>query len=243
MLRQICRRGRFDAFIQDNAVGVATSDTPVSTALQNLSPVLLSPKQSPQPTLRLSPIFEAQYYAQAKPLSPIFYNLILAYVNNNPESTKTFRHFQQLPHPIDGNVLPPHAVVISYVEHKSRNYSVLSMHQGNASISFRRMDGFVSYGFIQEMRQLVLEGQMRTFIIISPHRPLAPADDNSNPYPKWPGFQCAMVYSEPVGIEQWIIIEEKHIIGHVPYYQRPSGTFGIRDGTLILIESLYRNRL
>src|SRR5258708_31651773 len=101
MLRQICRRGRFDAFVQDktrDVVAGATSN-PVDIALQTLSPILLPPKQSPQST-PLSPIFEAQHYGRSKSLSPTFYNLILAYINNTPESMKIFRHFQEFPHPI-----------------------------------------------------------------------------------------------------------------------------------------------
>ena len=229
MLRQMCRRGRLDALLGN--AGVEPSNKTAHPALQILSSA---------PVDVDSPVSFSALRQDNLP-SPI-YNMILRYVNTGRTTSASVRHLQQFPHPTDAEVLPPRAFSKKHLKHKTRNYSIFAMHPGNASVSYRTIDGFLAFGFIKSMWQILLENRTRTFIIVSPHQPLSAVDQVHSPYSLRPGFQCTVVYSRPTAMESWVVIETEHILGHVPYYERPSGTFGIHQKTMVLIESLYRNR-
>jgi hypothetical protein len=53
-----------------------------------------------------------------------------------------------------------------------------------------------------------------------------------------------VVYSQPTPIQEWqhVLIEQMQIRGHVAYYDHPPGTFGIKAGVRILVDSLRRNQ-
>ena len=63
-----------------------------------------------------------------------------------------------------------------------------------------------------------------------------------SPYPSWTGFLGTVVYSQPIPERQQVVIQPSQIHGHVAYYNQPPGTFGIKVGVCILIDSLHRNR-
>ena len=67
-------------------------------------------------------------------------------------------------------------------------------------------------------------------------------DQARNPYSSWSGFQCTVVYSELPEKSKWIVIRPEQISGHVTFYRRPAGTYGIQAPTTVLTESLYHNR-
>jgi hypothetical protein len=178
--------------------------------------------------------------AKSKTLSPEIYDLILEYVNTI--LLFSFRHFKQIPHPMDANILPRIAVQSNNLKHKERNYTTFSMHSGNSSICYKCKNGDINAGFIISIWSQVLVRQLHTFVVVSPHEILSTADQELNPYKSRPGFLSAIVYSQKSEPHKQIVIEKEQIISHVAYYIRPPGTFGIKAGTMILINSLNRNR-
>lgn len=90
------------------------------------------------------------------------------------------------------------------------------------------------------MWEVVLCSRVCTFIIIAPRQPLSPEDQSLSPYQDFPGLQCMVVYTQHQ--TGYIVLEPRDIISHVAYYNRPSGTFGIKTPTTVVIESLYGNR-
>ena len=88
----------------------------------------------------------------------------------------------------------------------------------------------------------VLQGEKRTFIVVTPHTQLSAPDATHSPYPSWSGFLGTVVYSQPVPARPQVVIQPSQIRSHVAYYNRPPGTFGIKVGVFILIDSLHRNR-
>ena len=85
-------------------------------------------------------------------------------------------------------------------------------------------------------------GKLYNFIIVSPHQSLSADDEQKSPYPSKPGFLGAVVYSQQPESYGKVLIEPEQIIAHIPYYSRPSGTFDIEKGTMVLINSLHRNK-
>jgi hypothetical protein len=229
MLRQICRRGRLTALIQDMR-------NPLSIALQVLGQQTCTEEEP----ATISALAEAQHNSEGKKLPIEVYDLILAHINMS--TSAPLRHFKNLPHPMDEYVLPRMAVPLHTLKHKGHEYSIFSMHPGNSSISFKSSVGVINAGFIVSMWKQVLMGKSHSFVILSPHRHLSVDDEQRNPYPSRPGFLSTVFYSQQSELCKQIIVEPEQIIAHVAYYSRPSGTFGIEAGTMILIDSLHRNQ-
>lgn len=231
MLRQICRRGRLDALLHDCSL---EAENPLASAYS-----LLLPTGSNAAPL---PPSVTDHRAKGQSLTSEIYSLILEYVNTiNPPSI-LFRHFAALPHPnhaID-HILPPRAVAVKHLKHKTRVFTPSSIHAGNSSISYKGPDGFLSFGSINSMWEIMLHGVLRTFVLVAPRRHLSPEDQSQSPYQMLPGFLCTVVYTKH--LETYTVIEPENIISHLAYYDRPEGTFSIQVPTTIVIESLYRNR-
>jgi hypothetical protein len=225
MLRQICRRGRLMAFINDRT----SSDSYLTQALHILG------RRAPE---------QMQANGKGQPIPLDVYNLLFEFVTFSFPTT-TFRHFKNLPHPIDSYVLPPFAIPVHHITYKGRNFSTFKMHPGNSSISFHARNGTTNAGFIDAMWRQVLHGKSQTFIVVSPHPYLSDEDQKKNPYASKPGFLCNIFYtqtpSDSDALDQ-IILQEDKIIGHVAYFKRPPGTFGIKRSTTVFIDSLHRNR-
>jgi len=239
MLHQICRRGRLLAFMKDSACSLLSdSEGLLSRALQMFN-ILPSPL-STYSTQVQSPLEQAVENSQGEELSPEHYNLILAYVNQQSPTTP-LRHYSYFPHPMDTEVLPRLASPIQHITHNGRPYSTIAMHQGNSSISFKPQNGGVDVGFIHSMWSQVLQGKQHTFIFVAPHTRLSNHDQLKNPYAARGGFSAGLVYSK--SLQQYdILIEANQILAHVPYYKRPAGTFGIKEETMVIINSLNRNQ-
>jgi hypothetical protein len=236
MLRQICRRGRLTASIQSSIA----SGNPSSKTLRILVSQHTQTDVEAEP-LTMSTVAETQYNGQGTNLPSQMYDLILRHINMlHPLSS--FRHFKNLPHPIDANVLPKMAVPLHHIKYKERNYSTFSIHSGNSSISYRSKNGSVDAGFITAIWSQVLMGKLHSFIVVSPHKPLSADDEQRNPYQSKLGFCATLVYSQQPESHDKVVVEQEQIIGHVAYYIRPQGTFGIKEETMVLIDSLHRNR-
>lgn len=244
MLRQICRRGRL--------AGLANSynenDSFLGKALQLLFPNYTQAKSASlaadSSLDNQSDIAAAKFNSKGTTLPPHVYELILQHVNT-VDGPGTFRHRSVLPHPPDANVLPALAVPVSHIEHQGRGYSTFSSHPGNSSITFfnttlRTIDA----GFILSMWSQVLMGRTRTFVVVAPHTPLSAQDRAQDPYASRPGLQGILVYSDPsLALERRrVVLEVTQFHSHIAYRDRPSGTFGIAQGTRVLINSLHRNR-
>jgi hypothetical protein len=191
----------------------------------------------------ITPNNEALQNSKGKRLSPDLYQSILTHVNmlwpNAP-----FRSHDDLPHPPNAHVLPTFAVPITHITHKGRNYSTFSMHSGDSSISYTCRDGTIDAGFIVSMWTQVLRAKSCLFIIVVPHAPLTANDAAHSPYMSRPGFMGTVVYSQPIPMQerQHVLIEQMQIRGHIAYYDHPPGTFGIKVGVRVLIDSLCCDR-
>ncbi|KAJ7868004.1 hypothetical protein B0H13DRAFT_1635891, partial [Mycena leptocephala] len=128
-------------------------------------------------------------------------------------------------------------------EHKTRPFSVFRKHRGNSSISFRHpFTGRKEMGFIQSVWAQVLQGEKRTFLVVQPHTALTPTDAIKTPYHTLQQFACSVSYTAPSCPQPQLLIEPKHIISHVPYLERPKGTFGIQKTITIFVDCLNRGR-
>jgi len=240
MLRQICHRGRLLAFMKDSACSLLSdSEGLLSRALQMFN-IFPSPLNT-HCTKDQSPLEQAVENGQGEALSPEHYNLILAHINRQSPTTP-FRHYSHFPHPINAEVLPRLASPIQHITYNGRPYSTNAMHQGNSSISFKPQNGGVDVGFIRLMWSQVLQGRQRTFIFVAPHMRLSNHDESKNPYKVRGGFSAGLVYSKSPQKYDDVLIEVNQILAHVPYYKRPAGTFGIKEETTIIINSLNRNQ-
>jgi hypothetical protein len=169
------------------------------------------------------------------------YEHVLAYTNKNFTTSVPYRDFRHLPHPVDAHVLGRRAIPIRHWKHNSREYSICGAHPGNSSISFDH-GGVHDAGFIEQIWGLHIEGQARTVMVISLHTMLSPLDRRKNPYSQRPGLACQLVYSYRPPLNDWVVISPEQIIGHVAYYRRPPGSFGIQHATTVLVNSLHRYR-
>jgi hypothetical protein len=102
------------------------------------------------------------------------------------------------------------------------------MHEGNSSIGCHGNDGYLTLGFIQSAWSFSVNGSVEDVLVVSPHKHLTMMDQSRNLYSSLPGFQCTIVYSEPLAQSEWVIIQPEQIMGHVAFYRRPAGTYGIR---------------
>ena len=169
---------------------------------------VIAPKESPNFTSNE----ESQHNSKGQKLSPELYNSILAHINALWPNT-SFRHHNDLPHPLDARVLPPVAIPIQHITHKGRKYLTFSMHPGGSSISFHCNNGTVDVGFIISMWTQVLLGVPCLHIIVAPHAALTPSDKLHSPYTSRPGFMGTLVYSHPSPAQeqQHVLIEQRQI--------------------------------
>ena len=169
------------------------------------------------------------------------YECLLIYANKNLSPAIPYRDFRQLPHPDDVHVFARAATAIRHWKYNGHQYSVNTAHPGNSSISFDH-GGIHDAGFIEQMWTVVIEGRPVLLMVISLHTTLSSLDELKIPYSQYPGLACQLVYSHHSTLEHWIVISPDQIIGHVAYYNRPPGTFGIQQATTVVVNSLHRYR-
>jgi hypothetical protein len=215
------------AFMRDSSsLTVASSVTnAIKTLIHNVLPSK-SPENTPNNMLPL-----------------IVYDEIRSILNAESPSTP-FRHFKDFPHPDPAHILPRQATSVQHIKIKGRDYSTFKQHHGNSSIGYYCSSASgetdISAGIIDTIWRQTLDGVTQTFLVVSPHQFLSIEDSQRNPYRGRNGFQVEIVYTNPSGVRH--VIRQNQVIGHIAYYKRPPGTFGIRFGITILINSLYRNR-
>jgi len=228
MLRQMCRRGRLMARLQDFSSQLMTT---TSEPVKMLSNVILG-----------KPIFKEDPIGAGLNIVPAdVYSAILTYLNLQTPAFP-LRDARAMPHPKNAHVLPRAAVPIRHINHKGRDYSTFDMHHGNSSVHFRMQGVLKDSGHIETMWRYTINGILRTFIVLSVHHDLSQQDEKNDPYTPFPGFLVKVVYTRRSNDLSLIILEQDHFIGHVAYYIRPEGTFGIGRSTSVLVNSLHRNR-
>lgn len=221
MLRQICRRSRLMAFMRDSSFSMIN-------AFKTLTQDVIPSKGTESTSNDMLPLD--------------VYDDIRSLLNSESPSIP-FRHFKDFPHPDSAHVLPRQATSVQHIKIKGRAYSTYKQHHGNSSIGYCFAAGGeiqTCAGFIDAIWRQTLDGATRTFLVISPHQFLSVEDSQRNPYQRRNGFQVDIAYTNPSNAH--CVVGPNQVIGHIAYYQRPPGTFGIMSGITILIDSLYRNR-
>jgi len=226
MLHQICRRGRLMAHLHDSS-----SHRLVPDSTKTFSDILLqtaSIQEDIGAGLTIVPIN--------------VYEAILSHLNS--ETLFPLRHAQAMPHPDNARVLPRTAVSVHHFKHKGRDYSTVDVHPGNSSVHFsaKSKTYTADSGHIEAIWQYKIDGILRTFIVLSVHKNLSPQDEARDPYIAYPGLLAKVVYTRQTDNLSLVILEQDQIVAHAAYYTRPSGTFGIKSLTTILINSLHRYR-
>jgi hypothetical protein len=224
MLRQICRRGRLNALIADGASHVSG----VTSSLKILTGMEVKPGNTKSDT-----------HSQKIPDND--YRAIRLYLNSSAPTP--YRHYKDLPHPLDAMILSPLARPLTHITHNSRVYSTSRLHSGNSSVSYRTPGGKLEAGIICSIWQMILptDSTGTTLLVIAPYERLSPIDFSYDPYVSRSGFLCNVVYHNTTPLPNKII-ETTHIVSHLPFYDRPPGTFGITRPIRILINSVYRGR-
>jgi hypothetical protein len=232
MLRQMCRRGRLSGITQD----YIHSNTLFGEALKILFPDAVGDPVA----IQYSDTEMAQHNSKGMMLAPEIYNEIFKLVNSE-SSRPVFRHYYNLPHPPNALVLPPLTISLQKFEHDGRRYTSFLSHPGNSSISFHCANGDIDTGFIMSIWSQVIQGMNRIFIVVAPHTYLSAHDEVQSPYSSQTGFLGTVVYSQPTYARSQVLIRQNQIRGHIAFYDRPLGTFGIKVGVRVLIDSLRRN--
>jgi len=222
MLRQICRRSRITTLLQREH----------NTVPQNVVTALLGASSN-----------QATVSPKLHRLSDHQYDAWLAHLNSSNGSEQLIRHRNKFPHPEGASILSPWVVPHKYMEYKTRTYSVYHMHPGNSSISFCLDDKSTNAGFILSIwsHEASPETSPTIYLLVSPHLRLLPRDARHNPYVDFPGLKADVVYAQRAEENKHLVIKASSIIGHVPFYARPKGTFGIKKPTLVIVDSLHRN--
>ncbi|KAJ3533804.1 hypothetical protein NMY22_g7182 [Coprinellus aureogranulatus] len=247
MLRQVCREGRLRGILGafNSLVKDSDSSRPLSRAIGQASALLL-PDTTVLAESEVPPL--PRYRGSPKKLEQIpdgDYILILDLVNE-PQTVLPIRHHADYPHPLHSRILYPSALKVNHTTFNTRTFSPYSVHPGNSCISFSTPGTGVRTGFIYEIWAIDVSGDRQEVLLIAPHTHLSPEDSKRSPYVDCPGLMSHIVYDErhlprkDIGI---VAIHKSMIQGHAPFLARPVGTFGIKEPTLVVVNSLHRFRL
>jgi hypothetical protein len=227
MLCQICWCGRLNALIANEASLVSSA----TSALKILIGVQVEPGS-------LSNQKRRGQRSQKIPSNE--YEAIHLYLNSS--APISYRHHANLPHSLNAIILSPVALPLTHITHNDRVYSTSRLHAGNSSVLYKTQENRLEAGIICSIWQIMLPNlTKKTLLVIAPYERLSAVDSSSNPYLSQSGFLCNIVYHNPSPLPDRII-DATHIVSHLPFYDRPSGTFGIARSIRILINSVHRDR-
>lgn len=123
-----------------------------------------------------------------------------------------------------------------------RVFSCRENHVGNSAIRYRNsVTNRLDTGFIEEIWELPLDGQLRTFFIVQPNRTLEDEDEKLAPFHEFHDKYAVRIY-DATQTDTKIIIESHHIQTHCATLERPPGTYGIACPTLIVSWAPNRGR-
>ena len=229
MLRQMSRRAHVDALLHSG------------DGLQELCDILepaMADVSIDGPLVPLKPTAMADILAKAPHLQEADYSDLLHYLH---QTGRPYRAYSDLPHPPDSIILPPYAQLPLQVHRDECTFSCKRSHKGNSAIQFYNpLTQAHDTGFIQNIWRIPLEGIMRTFIRVCPHRSLSAQEEGQAPFRHHPGFMTRIVDALPS--DNLTIIEPAHIITHVTTFQRPAGTYGIGREVLVVCWAPNRGR-
>lgn len=233
MLKQMTRLGQLSAFLHHTA----SSDPQMDTFAN-----ILEPSNNSHTVKLIDSAEQAVYLIKAADLSTTEYDMILQYLNQTGHHGK-YEHNTAYPHPEHALILPPYAKRYTEFTENGRTYSCNSSHQGNSFIEFydRRIQGH-STGIIKDIVEIPLQGFLRKFIFVSPHRGLNQAELIGTPYDPtlYPRFMTKIVEVEPS--EDTVIIEPEHILTHLTTYKIDGDIYGIEREVLLVCWGLNRGR-
>ena len=230
MLRQMSRRGRVDALLQDGL-----QDGRMNGLANILQPAVKTSDFSPTP---LDSAEIAAVFKKASNLPRDAYDALLVYLQATGHQ---YRAYDAFPHPPNALILPPRVELPLQVHRGDHTFSCQHSHEGNSTIQFRNPHTQEhDTGFIEAIWRVPLEGAMHTFFVVRPHQQLPNSEEEQAPFVHFPGFMSRIVDTVPS--KQLMIIQPVHLITHLTTFRRPSGTYGIPRETIIICWALNRGR-
>jgi hypothetical protein len=181
----------------------------------------------------------AEIIAKGKKLSEGHYNMLWAYLTI---AGGQLWYAHNLTHPDGALVLPPTAKHPSEFHLNGDTFSCRRSHQANSSIQFYTATGTTNMGFIEVIWQLPLEGHMRTFLLVRPHKPLPLEQEQKAPFHNRPRFYTKIMDAGESPDSALTIIEPRHIITHTVVYKRPAASYHTQMDILVVCWALNRGR-
>ncbi|KAJ7697026.1 hypothetical protein B0H17DRAFT_928742 [Mycena rosella] len=153
-----------------------------------------------------------------------------------------WRANKDMPHPAGALILPPRAISASEFTVDRRVFSCKQVNEGNSCIQFKNPSNNLAYttGYIMKIWQIPLQGYLQTFFVVEEHKQLSLSDQWKTPFHSMPRFGVSAIDSASSG--RICIIESHHIVTHLTVYERPAGTYTIKQNFLLICTSLNRGR-
>ncbi len=231
MFLQMSRKAHVEAALRDDE------------ELQQLQKALVPSSASVDDPALLSDLEEAKYLAQGTMLSVEHYNALGTYLELTERQYLSVYSLQQkATAPLEARFLPPRAHKPYDVLLDGRTFSTRTSHEGNSAVQYTiPSTQELTTGNIEEIWQLPLNRHIHTFFVIRAHRPLPQALEQLAPFARFRDIYAThIVDCEPAN--NIIIVEPQHIRTHLSVYQRPAGTYGIPQKTLVVCWALNRGR-
>jgi len=104
----------------------------------------------------------------------------------------------------------------------------------------------VEYGYISHIWTLTPNTpftQPQTFLSILLYEKISGDNVVKSPHCSYPGFKCLLVYMPGVqqALPDTMVVTLEQVIFCIASFDCPSGTFGIKECTTVLVDSLYRS--
>jgi hypothetical protein len=237
MLRQYGRKAKLSVKFHDRQF-TNESSIELANALEpeNIYQFMQAPKV-------MSEVAVAEFFMNqtTESLSSKHYDGLLVHLQHSGRDYySSFSHTMYAPGTL---ILPRTARSLSQAEYKGKKYNCKDSREGSSHVKFFVPGGNIALtGCIERIWELPLEHVMNTFLLVAKHEPLSPSGQRKNPYSTHP---CSLLQSQLVKKKlsnEKYIIEPKHIITHLAVYDRPIGTFGIKDEMMVVNWSLNRGR-
>jgi len=227
MLQQVCHHSWLNGLLQSTSESSNTNLNIAMSILQTTSDSSIAHSQQDLICLLLD-----------------LYGLLLIHVQKQYQPN--LWHFKHVPHLPDTQVLLSWVTTKKYLIYQSHQYSIVSSHSKSSTVSYCNSLGGIEYGFIHSIWIHAMENTNNslslTLLLISLQVHLTYSDNMLNLYIMFPKLRCSVVYTyNPMvrPISELMIIRLDQLVGHVGYYPRPIGIFGIQKEVMIINNGLY----
>ncbi|KAL1657506.1 hypothetical protein GGF50DRAFT_12706, partial [Schizophyllum commune] len=203
MMRQMCRRGRLEAQIQDE---------PEAGELRQLSAILLRDEEVASTGTALA--------SSTSPTSALIdlpddaYNALLHYLQ---QTGRPYRRWNDLPHPPNALILARTVNQLANIQHKDHTLSTFPTHEGGSAIEYYNpLSHTRATGSIQQIWNTTLHvthEQSYNFLIVQPHQPLTAQEEGQAPFSRFPGLRSRILNG--VSAQNFVIIEPTHVVTHL----------------------------